>query len=94
MLKRKALTTGFFDSRKIKHDGRKGVSCGGGLVFGQPLEKCLSNDFRTLSTKQLQSGSGKADGRTRSSLTSLKDKKISGEGHRKHTVIDIDSKEG
>lgn len=84
LLKRKALTTSFFDSSKIKSDGRKGSASNtsGGLVFGQPLEKCLSNDnaFGT-SIKQKGSddsggGSGGGGGtklsrKSRASITSL-----------------------
>ncbi|KOC60440.1 Rho GTPase-activating protein 6 [Habropoda laboriosa] len=41
LLKRKALTTGFFDN-KGKDDKEKDSS--GGLVFGIPLSQCLEND--------------------------------------------------
>ena len=41
LLKRKALTTGFFDN-KGKDDKEKESS--GGLVFGIPLSQCLEND--------------------------------------------------
>ncbi|XP_043261906.1 uncharacterized protein LOC122402841 [Colletes gigas] len=41
LLKRKALTTGFFDN-KGKDDKEKDTS--GGLVFGIPLSQCLEND--------------------------------------------------
>ncbi|KAK4290133.1 hypothetical protein Pmani_036952 [Petrolisthes manimaculis] len=40
LLKRKALTTGFFDSKK--DEGKEGSE--GGLVFGLPLTKCLENE--------------------------------------------------
>nr|XP_045599838.1 uncharacterized protein LOC123759068 isoform X3 [Procambarus clarkii] len=40
LLKRKALTTGFFDSKK--DDSKDGVE--GGMVFGLPLAKCLENE--------------------------------------------------
>ncbi|XP_068219556.1 uncharacterized protein RhoGAP102A isoform X2 [Palaemon carinicauda] len=39
LLKRKALTTGFFDSKK---EETKGVNCG--LVFGLSLTQCLENE--------------------------------------------------
>lgn len=71
LLKRKALTTGFFDSSKIKNDGK--VNSGsGGLIFGQPLEKCLSNDISKLATKN-QSGGNKSGRSSRSSISSLLD---------------------
>lgn len=82
LLKRKALTTGFFDSSKIKSDGRKGSTSnasGGGLIFGQPLEKCLSNDNAFgMTTKQKGSDDSGGNGlshklsrKSRSSITSL-----------------------
>lgn len=81
LLKRKALTTGFFDSSKIKSDGRKGSASnqggsGCGLIFGQPLEKCLSNDNTFVSHKfkgNEDSGGGnhKLSRKSRSSITSL-----------------------
>lgn len=81
MLKRKALTTSFFDSTKIKSDGRKGSTsnASGGLIFGQPLEKCLSNDNAFgASTKQKGSddsggggGGNKLSRKSRCSITSL-----------------------
>lgn len=81
MLKRKALTTSFFDSSKIKSDGRKGSASNtsGGLVFGQPLEKCLSND-NAFGTSIKQKGSDDSGGggggtklsrKSRASITSL-----------------------
>lgn len=78
LLKRKALTTSFFDSSKIKSDGRKGSTSNttGGLVFGQPLEKCLSND-NAFGTTIKQKGSDDSGGGTklsrksRASITSL-----------------------
>lgn len=79
LLKRKALTTGFFDSSKIKSDGRKGSasgsthSGGGGLIFGQPLEKCLSNDnaMSCLMKSKTADDSVKFSRNSRSSITSL-----------------------
>lgn len=80
LLKRKALTTSFFDSSKIKSDGRKGSTsnASGGLIFGQPLEKCLSNDnaFAASSTSTKQKGSDDSGGhkfsrKSRCSITSL-----------------------
>lgn len=77
------MTTGFFDSSKIKSDGRKGstsnASGGGGLIFGQPLEKCLSNDNAFgMSNKQKGSDDSGGNGlshklsrKSRSSITSL-----------------------
>ncbi|KAL0112005.1 hypothetical protein PUN28_013320 [Cardiocondyla obscurior] len=41
LLKRKALTTGFFDN-KGKNEKEKDVA--GGLVFGVPLSQCVEND--------------------------------------------------
>lgn len=84
LLKRKSLTTSFFDSSKIKNDGRKG-STSGGLIFGQPLEKCLSNDNAFIaSTKQKGSddsggggGGPKFSRKSRCSITSL-DAQLSG----------------
>lgn len=80
LLKRKALTTGFFDSSKIKNDGRKGsTSNASGPIFGQPLEKCLSND-NAFGMSQKQKGSDDSGGngfshklsrKSRSSITSL-----------------------
>lgn len=80
LLKRKALTTSFFDSSKIKSDGRKGSGSTqtGGLVFGQPLEKCLSND-NAFGTSVKQKGSDDSGGgggmklsrKSRASITSL-----------------------
>lgn len=78
LLKRKALTTSFFDSSKIKSDGRKGSTSNttSGLVFGQPLEKCLSND-NAFGTTIKQKGSDDSGGGTklsrksRASITSL-----------------------
>lgn len=69
LLKRKALTTGFFDSSKIKNDGKVNS---GGLIFGQPLEKCLSNDISKLATKH-QTGGNKSGRSSRSSISSLLD---------------------
>lgn len=80
LLKRKAITTSIFDSSKIKTDGRKGstsnASTTGGLVFGQPLEKCLSNDNAFAASIQKQKGSDDSGGgslsrKSRSSITSL-----------------------
>lgn len=79
LLKRKALTTSFFDSTKIKSDGRKGSTsnASSGLVFGQPLEKCLSNDHAFGgSSKQKGSddsggGGSKLSRKSRASITSL-----------------------
>lgn len=79
LLKRKALTTSFFDSSKIKSDGRKGSTSNAsiGAIFGQPLEKCLSNDNAFgATTKQKGSddsgGSGhKLSRKSRLSITSL-----------------------
>lgn len=78
LLKRKALTTGFFDSNKIKSDGRKGSTSGsthsgGGLIFGQPLEKCLSNDnaMSSLLKGKAADDSAKFSRNSRSSITSL-----------------------
>ncbi|XP_031640723.1 uncharacterized protein LOC116352342 isoform X2 [Contarinia nasturtii] len=80
LLKRKALTTSFFDSSKIKSDGRKGSTsnASGGLIFGQPLEKCLSNDnaFAASTTTTKQKGSDDSGGhkfsrKSRCSITSL-----------------------
>ncbi|KAJ4440588.1 hypothetical protein ANN_08734, partial [Periplaneta americana] len=42
LLKRKALTTGFFDTSRGKDD--KDKDNGGGLVFGIPIGLCLEND--------------------------------------------------
>lgn len=70
LLKRKALTTGFFDSSKIKSDGNK-ASNTSGLVFGQPLEKCLSNDISKLTAKQ--GGNDRSGRSSRSSISSLLD---------------------
>lgn len=80
LLKRKALTTSFFDSSKIKSDGRKGSTsnASGGLVFGQPLEKCLSND-NAFGSSNKQKGSDDSGGggghklsrKSRCSITSL-----------------------
>lgn len=80
LLKRKALTTSIFDSSKTKSDGRKGSTsnASGGLIFGQPLEKCISGDNPFGSTiKQKGSddsggGSGhKLSRKSRLSITSL-----------------------
>lgn len=80
LLKRKAITTSIFDSSKIKTDGRKGSTSGAsttaGLVFGQPLEKCLSNDNAFAVSIQKQKGSDDSGGgslsrKSRSSITSL-----------------------
>lgn len=78
LLKRKALTTSFFDSNKLKSDGRKGSTSnqGGGLIFGQPLEKCLSNDnaFTSHKFKGSDDSGGvnrKLSRKSRSSITSL-----------------------
>lgn len=78
LLKRKALTTGFFDSSKIKSDGRKGSTSGsthsgGGLIFGQPLEKCLSNDnaMSNLMKGKPADDNAKFSRNSRSSITSL-----------------------
>ncbi|XP_055320949.1 uncharacterized protein LOC129577599 isoform X2 [Sitodiplosis mosellana] len=78
LLKRKALTTSFFDSSKIKSDGRKGSTnnATGGLIFGQPLEKCLSND-NAFGASSKQKGSDDSGGghklsrKSRCSITSL-----------------------
>lgn len=79
LLKRKALTTSFFDSSKIKSDGRKGSTsnASGGLIFGQPLEKCLSND-NAFGASNKQKGSDDSGGgghklsrKSRCSITSL-----------------------
>lgn len=80
LLKRKAITTSIFDSSKIKTDGRKSstnnASTTSGLVFGQPLEKCLSNDNAFAASMQKQKGSDDSGGgslsrKSRSSITSL-----------------------
>ncbi|XP_021919364.1 uncharacterized protein LOC110829683 isoform X2 [Zootermopsis nevadensis] len=42
LLKRKALTTGFFDTSRGKDD--KDKDGGGGMVFGIPISQCLEND--------------------------------------------------
>ncbi|KAL7048197.1 hypothetical protein ACKWTF_003260 [Chironomus riparius] len=62
LLKRKAVTTGIFDSSKGKDD----YSNKGGLVFNIPLEQCIENDHnRTKEKKESRS--------SRSSLSSLLD---------------------
>lgn len=73
MLKRKALTTSFFDSSKVKSDGRKGsTGTAGGLIFGQPLEKCLSNDNAMNALKARAADENSKLSRTaRNSITSL-----------------------
>lgn len=75
LLKRKALTTGFFDSSKLKSDGRKGSTSGGGggLIFGQPLEKCLSNEnaMSSLFKGKCADDNVKFSRNSRSSITSL-----------------------
>ncbi|CAL4123085.1 unnamed protein product, partial [Meganyctiphanes norvegica] len=42
LLKRKALSTGFFDSKKDENKGGSGGTTG--MVFGLPLNKCLENE--------------------------------------------------
>lgn len=82
LLKRKALTTSFFDSSKIKSDGRKGSTSNAsiGAIFGQPLEKCLSNDnaFGATTKQKGNDDSGGSGGsghklsrKSRLSITSL-----------------------
>lgn len=46
LLKRRALTTGFFDTIKDKDGASSGGGSTGGLVFGITLEQCLQNDNR------------------------------------------------
>lgn len=58
----------------MKSDGRKGSTSGttGGLIFGQPLEKCLSNDnaMNALKTRAADE-QPKHNRNSRSSITSL-----------------------
>lgn len=68
LLKRKALTTGFFDSAKDKDDKTRGVSTNSGLVFGLPLDQCVRNDDRLNKENNQQRMSG-----GRNSLSSLLD---------------------
>ncbi|KAF2368532.1 Rho GTPase-activating protein domain [Trinorchestia longiramus] len=56
LLKRKALTTGFFDSKR--DESKDSASGSGGLVFGLSLVKCLENERLK---QQQQQGVGGAD---------------------------------
>ncbi|XP_025835981.1 uncharacterized protein LOC108739746 isoform X2 [Agrilus planipennis] len=48
LLKRKALTTGFFEgSKKEGEKEKEGSTSSGGLVFGIPLSQCVENDRLT-----------------------------------------------
>ncbi|CAO1343516.1 unnamed protein product [Diamesa serratosioi] len=65
LLKRKAVTTGFFDSK-----GKEDYASKGGLVFNLLLENCIENDTNRLSSSK---GTNKESRSNRSSLTSLLD---------------------
>lgn len=84
LLKRKALTTGFFDNGKgakddANHAGDNG-ELGGGQMFGISLQKCIENDQKRLNRTKSTDKSGatpqqdKQQRTSRSSLSSLSDK--------------------
>ncbi|CAH1388887.1 unnamed protein product, partial [Nezara viridula] len=52
LLKRKAITTGFFDTnRKDEKDKGETTTTTGGLVFGIPLSQCVENEKSRLSLR-------------------------------------------
>ncbi|XP_024217478.1 uncharacterized protein RhoGAP102A isoform X2 [Halyomorpha halys] len=52
LLKRKAITTGFFDTnRKDEKDKGETTTSTGGLVFGIPLSQCVENEKSRLSLR-------------------------------------------
>ncbi|XP_075211671.1 rho GTPase activating protein at 102A isoform X2 [Lycorma delicatula] len=83
LLKRKAITTGFFDTNRKEPDKDKGDGGGGGLVFGIPLSQCVENERAA----RLRAGSGeetsqlrrKSQYGSRTSFTSLIETPRSGE---------------
>ncbi|KAG4076822.1 hypothetical protein HA402_009168 [Bradysia odoriphaga] len=72
LMKRKALTTSFFDSSKSKDSSRTRQS---GLVFGLTLEKCIDND--QTCNKSPSTDASQTQGRvSRNSISSLGDSNI------------------
>ncbi|KAL1509148.1 hypothetical protein ABEB36_003933 [Hypothenemus hampei] len=64
LLKRKALTTGIFDSNR-KQDVDKDGNSTGGLVFGIPLTQCVENDrIRGVISPRTDLGHGSTEERT------------------------------
>ncbi|GLG99661.1 Uncharacterized protein GBIM_06077, partial [Gryllus bimaculatus] len=59
LLKRKALTTGIFDTGRKDSDKDKAAG-DGGLVFGIPLAQCLENDPRGPRRRDAAVGAGRA----------------------------------